>query len=79
MIYANDPMLGIMHYHRDGSPAFVFDLMEAERPKAERVAFASPNRRHCDLRLHDQEGRCGERGARSAAREGHLTRVPSIL
>ena len=28
-----DPMLGIMHYERDGSPAFVFDMMEPERPK----------------------------------------------
>jgi hypothetical protein len=34
VIYANDPILGIMHYERDRSPAFVFDLMEPERPKA---------------------------------------------
>jgi CRISPR-associated protein Cas1 len=32
-----DPMLGIMHYERDGSPAFVFDLMEPERPKVDRA------------------------------------------
>jgi hypothetical protein len=32
---ATDPMLGIMHYGRDGSPAFVFDLMEPERPKVD--------------------------------------------
>jgi CRISPR/Cas system-associated endonuclease Cas1 len=30
-----DPMLGIMHYERDGSPAFVFDMMEPERPKVD--------------------------------------------
>ncbi len=30
-------MLGIMHYERDGSPAFVFDLMEPERPRADRA------------------------------------------
>ena len=35
-----DPMLGIMHYDRDGSPAFVFDLMEPERPKVDRVVLA---------------------------------------
>ena len=34
-----DPMLGIMHYERDGSPAFVFDLMEPERPKVDRVVL----------------------------------------
>ena len=32
-----DPMLGVMHYERDGSPAFVFDMMEPERPKVDRV------------------------------------------
>src|SRR5208337_2156262 len=30
-----DPMLGIMHYDRDGAPAFVFDMMEPERPKVD--------------------------------------------
>jgi CRISP-associated protein Cas1 len=34
-----DPMLGIMHYERDGSPAFVFDLMEPERPKVDRAVL----------------------------------------
>ena len=33
-------MLGIMHYERDGSPAFVFDLMEPERPKVDRAVLA---------------------------------------
>jgi CRISP-associated protein Cas1 len=33
-------MLGIMHYERDGSPAFVFDMMEPERPKADRAVLA---------------------------------------
>jgi len=31
-----DPTLGIMHFQRPGSPAFVFDLMEPERPKIDR-------------------------------------------
>jgi CRISPR-associated protein Cas1 len=35
-----DPMLGIMHYERDRSPAFVFDMMEPERPKVDRAVFA---------------------------------------
>jgi len=34
-----DPMLGIMHYDRDGAPAFVFDLMEPERPKVDRAVL----------------------------------------
>ena len=34
-----DPMLGIMHYERDGSPAFVFDMMEPERPKVDRAVL----------------------------------------
>ena len=43
VIYAYAAMFGIMHYgimhyKRDGSPAFVFDLMEPERPKVERGA-----------------------------------------
>jgi CRISPR-associated protein Cas1 len=35
-----DPMLGIMHYERDRSPAFVFDLMEPERPGVDRAVLA---------------------------------------
>jgi len=34
-----DPMLGVMHYERDGSPAFAFDLMEPERPKVDRAVL----------------------------------------
>jgi CRISP-associated protein Cas1 len=30
-----DPTLGIMHESREGSSAFVFDLMEPERPKVD--------------------------------------------
>jgi CRISPR-associated endonuclease Cas1 len=30
-----DPMLGIMHHDRAGAPAFVFDMMEPERPKVD--------------------------------------------
>jgi CRISP-associated protein Cas1 len=33
------PWIGIMHYDRDGSPAFVFDLMETERPKVNRAVL----------------------------------------
>ena len=33
-------MLGIMHYERDGAPAFVFDMMEPERPKVDRAVLA---------------------------------------
>ncbi len=35
-----DPMLGIMHYDRDGAPAFVFDMMEPERPKVDKAVLA---------------------------------------
>jgi CRISP-associated protein Cas1 len=34
-----DPMLGIMHYERDGAPAFVFDMMEPDRPKVDRAVL----------------------------------------
>ena len=30
-------MLGIMHFERDGSPAFAFDMMGPERPKVDRA------------------------------------------
>ena len=32
-------MLGIMHYDRDAAPAFVFDVMEPERPKVDRAVL----------------------------------------
>jgi CRISP-associated protein Cas1 len=35
-----NPMLGIMHVDRDSGPAFVFDMMEPERPKVDREVFA---------------------------------------
>jgi CRISPR-associated endonuclease Cas1 len=35
-----DPKLGIMHYDRDGAPAFVFDMMEPERSKVDRSVLA---------------------------------------
>jgi CRISPR-associated protein Cas1 len=35
-----DPMLGVMHADRDGAPAFVFDMMEPERPKVDRAVLA---------------------------------------
>jgi CRISP-associated protein Cas1 len=34
-----DPMLGIMHSDRDDAAAFVFDMMEPERPKVDRAAL----------------------------------------
>ena len=43
-----DPMLGIIHYERAGSPAFVFDMMEPERPKVDRavLGFLKPEALH---------------------------------
>jgi CRISPR-associated protein Cas1 len=35
-----DPMLGIMHADRDDAAAFVFDMMEPERPKMDRAVLA---------------------------------------
>jgi CRISPR-associated protein Cas1 len=32
-------MSGVLPYERDDSPAFVFDLMEPERPKIDRVVL----------------------------------------
>jgi CRISP-associated protein Cas1 len=34
-----DPMLGIMHSDRDDAAAFVFDMMEPERPKMDRAVM----------------------------------------
>ena len=54
-----DPMLGIMHYDRDGAPAFVFDMMEPERPKVDRAVLGvSRSRRRC-IRRTSQSGRMG--------------------
>jgi CRISPR/Cas system-associated endonuclease Cas1 len=33
-------MIGIMHYDRDGAPAFVFDMKEPERPKVNRAVLS---------------------------------------
>jgi CRISP-associated protein Cas1 len=33
-------MLGIMHSDREDAPAFVFDMMEPERPKVDRAVLA---------------------------------------
>jgi CRISPR/Cas system-associated endonuclease Cas1 len=33
-------MLGVMHSDRDDAPAFVFDIMEPERPKVDRAVLA---------------------------------------
>ena len=40
VIYGYDPMFAIMHYERDGSPAFVLDPMEPEPPKVDRAVLA---------------------------------------
>ena len=40
MIYANVPILVITHFEWDDWPAFVFDMMEPERPKVDRVVLA---------------------------------------
>jgi CRISPR/Cas system-associated endonuclease Cas1 len=34
-----DPTIGIMHEGRDGSSKFIFDLMEAERPRVDRAVL----------------------------------------
>jgi len=43
-----DPTLGIMHFRNPGSPAFIFDLMEPERPKIDRatIEFLKTERSH---------------------------------
>jgi CRISPR-associated endonuclease Cas1 len=43
-----DPNLGIMHETREGSSAFVFDMMEPERPKVDRAVleFVKANALH---------------------------------
>ena len=35
-----DPTLGIMHHGRRDAPAYVFDLMEPERPKVDAAILA---------------------------------------
>jgi CRISPR-associated protein Cas1 len=35
-----DPMLGVMHHDRDGAPAFIFDMMEPERPKVDKAVLS---------------------------------------
>ena len=50
-----DPMLGIMHSDRDDAAAFVFDMMEPERPKVDRAVLASSNRRRCIRRISRSE------------------------
>lgn len=46
-----DPALGIMHYDRDGAPAFVFDMMEPDRPKVDRTVLGFLNRSRCIRRI----------------------------
>jgi CRISPR-associated protein Cas1 len=42
-------MSGILPYERDDSPAFVFDLMEPERPKIDRVVLDFVREHVCRL------------------------------
>jgi CRISP-associated protein Cas1 len=39
VIYAKDPILGITHFEGDDWPAFVFDMIEPERPKIDRAVL----------------------------------------
>ena len=34
-----DPTIGIMHFQRTSSPAFIFDLMEPQRPTIDRAVI----------------------------------------
>jgi CRISPR/Cas system-associated endonuclease Cas1 len=44
-----DPTIGIMHESREGSSAFIFDIMEPERPKVDRsvLEFMKSHKRWC--------------------------------
>jgi CRISPR-associated protein Cas1 len=55
-----DPTLGIMHECRDGSSAFVFDMMEPERPKVDRsiLEFAKSHKFHAADFVIRSDGVC---------------------
>jgi CRISP-associated protein Cas1 len=56
-----DPMLGIMHHERDGSPAFVFDMMEPERAEDGQGGACVPaDGSVASGGLHNRGGRGGE-------------------
>ena len=55
-----DPTLGIMHESREGSSAFVFDMMEPERPKVDRsiLEFATSHKLHAADFVIQSDGVC---------------------
>jgi CRISPR/Cas system-associated endonuclease Cas1 len=55
-----DPTLGIMHECREGSSAFVFDMMEPERPKVDRsiLEFVKPHKFHAADFVIRSDGVC---------------------
>jgi CRISP-associated protein Cas1 len=55
-----DPTLGIMHESREGSSAFVFDLMEPERPKVDRsiLEFVKSHKFHAADFVIRSDGVC---------------------
>jgi hypothetical protein len=55
-----DPTLGIMHESREGSSAFVFDMMEPERPKVDRaiVEFVKAHKFHAADFVIRSDGVC---------------------
>jgi CRISP-associated protein Cas1 len=55
-----DPTLGIMHERRDGSGAFVFDMMEPERPKVDRsiLEFVQSHKFHAADFVIRSDGVC---------------------
>jgi CRISP-associated protein Cas1 len=55
-----DPTQGIMHETREGSSAFVFDMMEPERPKVDRAVldFVKANALHAADFMIRADGVC---------------------
>jgi CRISPR/Cas system-associated endonuclease Cas1 len=55
-----DPTFGIMHESREGSSAFVFDLMEPERPKVDRsvLEFVKAHKFHAADFVIRMDGVC---------------------
>jgi CRISPR-associated protein Cas1 len=55
-----DPTLGIMHESREGSSAFVFDMMEPERPKVDRsiLEFVKSHKFHAADFVIRSDGVC---------------------
>jgi CRISP-associated protein Cas1 len=55
-----DPTLGIMHESREGSSAFVFDMMEPERPKTDRsiLQFVQSHKFHAADFIIRSDGVC---------------------